>query len=36
MIDRDLFHRTPGRIAAAEVVEFADQPGVATEIVELN
>lgn len=36
VIDRDLFHRAPGRIAAAEIVEFADQPGVTTEIVELN
>ncbi|UEM16801.1 PAS domain-containing protein [Bradyrhizobium barranii subsp. barranii] len=36
VIDRDLFHRAPGRIAAADVVEFADQPGVTTEIVELN
>jgi len=38
VIDRDLFHRAPGRIAAAEIVEFADQPGpgVTTEIIELN
>lgn len=38
VIDRDLFHRAPGRIAAADVVEFADQsgPGVAAEIIELN
>jgi len=38
VIDRDLFHSAPGRIAAAEIVEFADQPapGIATEIVELN
>jgi hypothetical protein len=36
VIDRDLFHRAPGRIAAADVVEFAEQPGVTTEIVELN
>ncbi|WGR68362.1 MULTISPECIES: hypothetical protein [unclassified Bradyrhizobium] len=38
VIDRDLFHRAPGRIAAADVVEFADQSssGVATEIIELN
>jgi len=36
VIDRDLFHRAPGRIAAADVVEFAYQPGVTTEIVELN
>lgn len=36
VVDRDLFHRAPGRIAAAEIVEFADQPGVTTEIVELN
>lgn len=36
VIDRDLFHRAPGRIAAADVVEFADQPGITTEIIELN
>jgi hypothetical protein len=38
LIDRDLFHRTPGRIAAADVIEFADQsgPGVTAEIIELN
>ena len=38
VIDRDLFHRAPGRIAAADVVEFADQQGsgVPTEIIELN
>ncbi|MBR0706057.1 hypothetical protein [Bradyrhizobium liaoningense] len=36
VIDRELFHRVPGRIAAADVVEFADQPGEATETVELN
>jgi hypothetical protein len=36
VIDRDLFHRAPGRIAAADVVEFADLAGVTTEIVELN
>ena len=38
VIDRDLFHRAPGRIAAADVVEFADQPGpdVTTEIIVLN
>ncbi|MGY8631403.1 hypothetical protein RAD15_02770 [Bradyrhizobium sp. 14AA] len=38
VIDRDLFHRAPGRIAAAELVEFTDQPdsGVATETIELN
>ncbi|MBW7968183.1 hypothetical protein [Bradyrhizobium sp. BR 10289] len=36
VIDRDLFHRAPGRIAAADVVEFADQPGVTTETIELN
>lgn len=38
VIDRDLFHRAPGRIAAADVLEFADQsePGVPAEIVELN
>lgn len=39
VIDRDLFHRAPGRIPAADVVEFADQssgPNVAAEIIELN
>lgn len=36
VIDRELFHRAPGRIATADVVEFADQPGTATEIIELN
>ncbi|MCP3469432.1 PAS domain-containing protein [Bradyrhizobium sp. CCGUVB1N3] len=38
VIDRDLFHRAPGRIAAADVIEFADQSalGVTTEIIELN
>jgi hypothetical protein len=38
VIDRDLFHRAPGRIAAADVVEFADQSGsdVTAEIIELN
>ncbi len=38
VIDHDLFHRAPGRIAAADVVEFADQPdsGLPTEIIELN
>ncbi|MGY3365645.1 hypothetical protein ACVWZL_002770 [Bradyrhizobium sp. GM2.4] len=38
VIDHDLFHRTPGRIAPAELVEFADQQGsgVPTEIIELN
>lgn len=38
VIDRDLFHRLPGRIAAADVIEFADQsvPGVTAEIIELN
>ena len=38
VIDRDLFHRAPGRIAAAEIVEFADQAGsdVTAEIIELN
>ena len=39
VIDRDLFHRAPGRIAAAEIVEFADQPdgpSVTAEIIELN
>lgn len=38
VIDRDLFHRAPGRIAAADVIEFADQsvPGITAEIIELN
>jgi hypothetical protein len=36
VIDRDLFHRAPGRIAAADVVEIADPPGVTTEVIELN
>ena len=39
VIDRDLFHHSPGRIAAAELVDFADQSGpddVTTETVELN
>jgi len=38
VIERDLFHRAPGRIAAADVIEFADQSGpvVPTETVELN
>ncbi len=38
VIDRELFHRSPGRIAAADVVEFADpsNPGATTEIIELN
>jgi len=38
VIDQDLFHSVPGRIAAAELVEFADEPGpgVTNEIIELN
>jgi hypothetical protein len=36
VIDQELFHRAPGRIVAADVVEFAEQPGIATEIIELN
>ena len=38
VIDRELFHRAPGRIAAADVIEFADEspPGVSAEIIELN
>ena len=39
VIDRDLFHRAPGRIAAADIVEFADQSSgsdVTAEIIELN
>ncbi|MBR0901739.1 PAS domain-containing protein [Bradyrhizobium liaoningense] len=38
VIDRDLFHRVPGRIAAADVVELADQsgPNVAAETIEPN
>jgi hypothetical protein len=26
VIDRDLFHRAPGRIAAGDVIEFSDKP----------
>jgi hypothetical protein len=38
VIDRDLIHREPGRIAAADVIEFADPSGsgVTAEIIELN
>jgi hypothetical protein len=38
VIDRELFHHAPGRIAAADVIEFADQSGprVTAEIIELN
>lgn len=38
VIERDLFHRAPGRIAPAEIVEFADPtaPAVPGETVELN
>ena len=38
VIDRDLFHRAPGRIAAADIVEFTDQPdpSITTETIELN
>ncbi|MBR0713708.1 PAS domain-containing protein [Bradyrhizobium liaoningense] len=38
VIERDLFHRSPGRIDAADVIEFAEPTvaGLATEIVELN
>lgn len=38
MIDRDLFHHSPGRIEAADVIEFAEPTvaGLPTEIVELN
>lgn len=38
VIDRELFHRAPGRIAAADVIEFADPsgPGTTAEIIELN
>jgi hypothetical protein len=32
IIDRDLFHRAPGRIPAGDVIEFSDQPH---EIIEL-
>jgi len=37
VIDRELFHRSPGRIDAADVIEFAEPtgPGIPTEIVEL-
>lgn len=38
VIDRELFHRAPARIAPAETVEFSDQPGpgITAEIIELN
>lgn len=38
VVDRELFHRPPGRIAAADVVEFSDQfaPDVTAETIELN
>ena len=36
VIDQELFHRAPGRIATADVVEFTEQPSIATEIIELN
>jgi hypothetical protein len=36
VIDRELFHRSPGRIDAADVIEFAEPAGVATEIIELS
>lgn len=38
VVDRELFHRSPGRIAAADVVELADQTslGISAEIIELN
>ena len=38
VVDRELFHRAPGRIAPAEIVEFTDtpEPAVPTETVELN
>jgi hypothetical protein len=39
VIDCDLFHRPPGRVAAAELVDFADQPSVTSvtdEIIELS
>lgn len=38
VIDRDLFHRAPGRIADVEDVEFADRsgPGVTVEIIKPN
>jgi hypothetical protein len=37
VIERELFHRSPGRIAAADAVEFADpaSPGSSSEIIEL-
>ncbi|MBH5396864.1 hypothetical protein HZZ13_03525 [Bradyrhizobium sp. CNPSo 4010] len=37
-IDRELFHRAPGRIAPADPVEFSEQPGsaITTETIELN
>jgi hypothetical protein len=38
VIDRELFHRAPGRIAPAEPVEFSEQrgPAITTETIELN
>lgn len=37
VIDRDLFHRAPGRIATAELVELSDQPSPdVSETIELN
>jgi len=38
VIERDLFHRVPGRTAAVDVIEFADQSGpvVSAEIIELT
>ncbi|MFK4383482.1 hypothetical protein ACVWYQ_000400 [Bradyrhizobium sp. USDA 3397] len=38
VIDRELFHRAPGRIAPADPVEFSDRPGpvISNEIIELN
>ena len=39
VIDRDLFHRAPSRIVAADIVELVDQPGgpgASAEIIELS
>lgn len=37
VIDRDLFHRAPGRIATAELVDLSDQPSPdVSETIELN
>jgi hypothetical protein len=33
VIDRDLFHRAPGRIAAGDLIEFSDQPYESIELI---